>query len=192
MSTLFSLNAFNTLNALRAGLLTGSLLAGGCLVDEETVDPVGPLGPAPIETLATPSVADLVAQADGALYGSSTYSFRREDTARRLAVAAQISCPAGYFIEGTCAPRLGYPDDETAPHAATASFNGICFSPELGSDHGLEPCAIGALVCAVSLPGDRVEMTTVDNGDGQSTTSETIRGADRADLRLDFRCLPNL
>lgn len=191
MSTLFSLNTFSAFNTLRAGLLTGSLLAGGCVGDEETIDPVTPQGPAPIQVQTTPTLADLVPHADGTYYGSSSYAFSREDTEGRLLVAAQISCPTGYFIEGSCTARLRYPDDEMASHLEEPSFADICFNPQLGPENGLEACVLGALVCAVSLPGDRTETTTVDTGDGQSTVSETILGADRAELRLDFRCLPS-
>jgi hypothetical protein len=190
MNAFHSLNALTGLNALRAGLLSGSLLAGSCVGAEET-DPLEPQGIAAIQTQATPGVDDLTAHADGLLYGSSTYAFSRGETERAWIVAAQISCPAGYFIEGSCTSLLRHPDDETAPHFADPFFNGICFNPLQGSDNGLEPCLTGALLCAVRLPGDRVETTTTNTGEETTTSSETILGADRADLRLDFRCLPS-
>jgi len=189
MNGLFSLNAFSGLNALRMGVLSGSLLASACAVDED-LSPSDPQGVASIQTQATPAVTDLTAYADGSLYGSSTYRFARETTDRTWIVAAQISCPAGYFIEGSCTALLGYPNDETAPHFEDLLFDDVCFNPQQGQDHGMELCTLGALLCAVNLPGDRVETYSENTGETTSTTSETILGANRADLRFDFRCLP--
>lgn len=160
----------------------------GCGVDDETVNPVTPSGPAPIATVAS---EDLAPQSDGCLYGTATYSLEREDTSRGLIVAAQTSCPSGYFIEGSCNPLVTYPDSAYSRYAAPL-LAGVCFNSRLTTDRGMDPCQVGALVCAVNAEGDTTETTTYNGGDGeQSTSTETVYGPDLIDLSLLFRCCPN-
>ncbi|HEX5036084.1 MAG TPA: hypothetical protein VFX30_02895 [bacterium] len=168
--------------------LAATLGSSGCLGDSETINPVAPSGPAALNTIAT---TDLVPAPDGCQYGEAIYTLEREERPYAVIVAAQTSCPAGYFIGGSCSPRFRYPGSSALSYR-TPFLDDVCYGERLTMDRGIDPCQLGALVCAVSAPGDTVETTTNYGGDGeQSTSSEVVDGPDLIELALEFRCCPN-
>lgn len=187
MYALSNMSLFGSFNALRAGLLTTSLLAGGCYSDDESVNPVEPVGPAPIQTLVS---EDLALHGDGCRYGTASYTMNRDNTERDLIVAAQAGCPAAYFIEGSCNASLGYADGPSSQHVEPF-YSDICYHPDQSLDYGMTACQQGALLCAVRAPGDRTETSVTGSGENESTVTETVYGPNRIDLTLYFRCCPS-
>jgi hypothetical protein len=106
-----------------------------------------------------------------------------------LVVAMQTSCPANYFIEGTCNPALRYASGGRT--RGNPLLSSVCFNPQVTTDQGIDPCQVGALVCAVTAPGDQSTTSTSEGSDGQQVTStDTVAGANGVDLSLLFRCCP--
>jgi hypothetical protein len=169
--------------------LAATLGASGCLGEEsETMSPVPPSGPAPLNLIAS---TDLSPASDGCQYGTASYTLEREERPYGVIVAAQTFCPTGYFIEGSCSPRFRYPGG-TQRFYREPLLDDVCFHPSLTTDRDIDVCQLGALVCAVSAPGDTVESTTSYDGEGNPTTStETVDGPDLIELNLLFRCCPN-
>ncbi len=192
MATLFSsLSPVSSLGSLRSSvrayLLSGSLLAGACGGHSHSeTNPVQPTPPVPLQTVASTNMA---AGTDGCLYGTSAYSLTRPTTVGDWVVSMQTACPANYFIEADCRPTLRYGASRVRGNPYLAS---VCFDPSVSTDQGLDPCQVGAFVCAAVAPGDQTTSSTSEGSDGQQvTSSDTTPGADGVDLEIRLRCCPS-